>query len=169
MPPTTRTAASPPSAGCWTVWPRRCGSMATPRCCSAASTPAPCGATARCWSMSPERPCSSSSRPVSADRDQEPVPVGRYAVLALVAVLLLLGITLLVRPFIFSLADPRDDARYPLLSVGEADKGPRSVEIVLNDRHGFPGEVVRDELVGYTVVVAPLPGQGGYSVVGAWS
>jgi hypothetical protein len=106
---------------------------------------------------------------VSADRDQEPVPVGRYAVLALVAILLLLGITLLVRPLIFSLADPRDDARYPLLSVGEADKGPRSVEIVLNDRHGFPGEVVRDELVGYTVVVAPLPGRDGYSVVGAWS
>jgi len=106
---------------------------------------------------------------MTADRDREPVPVGRYAVLALLAILLLLGITLLVRPLIFSLADPRDDARYPLLSIADADQGPQVLEVVLNDRHGLPGEVVQDELVGYTVVVAPLPGRGGYSVVGAWS
>jgi hypothetical protein len=106
---------------------------------------------------------------VTADRDREPVPVGRYALVALLAIAVLLGITLLVRPLIFSLADPRDDARYPLLSVSAADEGPRLVEIVLNDRHGLPGEQVEDELVGYTVVVAPLPGRGGYSVVGAWS
>ena len=54
------------------------------------------------------------SRWVTADRDREPVPVGRYALVALLAVLVLLGITLLVRPLIFSLADPRDDARYAL-------------------------------------------------------
>jgi hypothetical protein len=106
---------------------------------------------------------------VTADRDREPVPVGRYAVLAGVAVLLLLGITLLVRPLIFSLADPRDDARYPLLSVSAADAGPQLVEILLNDRRGLAGEQVQDELVGYTVVVAPRPGRDGYSVVGAWS
>ena len=106
---------------------------------------------------------------MTADRDQAPVPIGRYAILAALAIAVLLGITLLVRPFIFSLADPRDDARYPLLSIGAADAGPQQVEIVLNDSHGLRGEVVRDELVGYTVVVAPLPGRGGYSVVGAWS
>jgi hypothetical protein len=106
---------------------------------------------------------------VTADRDREPVPVGRYAILALLAIAALLGITLLVRPLIFSLADPRDDARYPLMSISAADQGPQLLEIVLNDSHGFPGEVVRDERVGYTVVVAPLPGRGGYSVVGAWS
>lgn len=104
-----------------------------------------------------------------ADRDQEPVPVGRYAILALLAVGVLLGITLLVRPLILSLAEARDDARYPLLSIGRADHGAQLVEIVLNDRHGLPGEVVEDERVGYTVVVAPIPGQGSYSVVGAWS
>ena len=106
---------------------------------------------------------------MTADRDREPVPVGRYTLLAMLAIAGLLGITLLVRPLIFSLADPRDDARYPLLSIGAADVGPQLVEIRLNDRHGLPGEVVRDEMVGYTVVVAPLPGRGGYSVVGAWS
>jgi hypothetical protein len=101
--------------------------------------------------------------------DRDPVPVGRYVALSLVAVALLLAVTLLVRPFIFSLADPRDDANYPLLSASEADEGPRLIEIVLNDRHGLPGEVVSDERVGYSVVVAPLPGREGYSVVGAWS
>jgi hypothetical protein len=74
-----------------------------------------------------------------------------------------------VRPLIFSLADPRDDARYPLLSIAEADEGPQLLEILLNDSHGYAGEVVRDDRVGYTVVVAPLPGREGYSVVGAWS
>ena len=106
---------------------------------------------------------------MTADGDREPVPVSRYAILAGVAILVLLAITLLVRPLILSLAPERNDARYPLFSIAQADTGPQLKEIVLNDRHGFPGEVVRDELVGYTVVVAPLPGRGGYSIVGAWS
>ena len=102
-------------------------------------------------------------------RDDPEVPIRRYVVLSLVAVVVLLVITLLVRPLIFSLAGPRDDANFPLLSVAEADKGPRLMEIRLSDPHGLPGEVVRGDEVGYTVVVAPLPGRDGYSVVGAWS
>jgi hypothetical protein len=102
-------------------------------------------------------------------RSEPDVPVRRYVVLALLAIAGLLMITLLVRPFILSLAGPRDDANFPLLGVSEADRGPRLIEIRLNDRHGLPGEQVRDDEVGYTVVVAPLPGRDGYSVVGAWS
>jgi hypothetical protein len=90
-------------------------------------------------------------------------------VVAVLGIAALLVVTLLVRPFIFTLAGPRDDRNYPLLSASDADKGPRSLEIVLNDPHDLPGEVVRDGRVGYTVVVAPLPGRDGYSVVGAWS
>jgi hypothetical protein len=101
--------------------------------------------------------------------DREPVPVGRYVAVSLVAIAVLVVVTLLVRPFIFSLASPRDDANYPLLSVSEADAGPVLLEIVLNDSHGLPGEVIRDERIGYHVVVAPLQGIEGYSVVGAWS
>ena len=104
------------------------------------------------------------------DRRFEDVPVGRYVVLALLAMGVLLAITLLVRPFIFGVAGPlRDDGNYTLTSVSVADQGPRLMEIVLNDAHGLPGEVVRDDRVGYSVVVAPLPGRAGYSVVGAWS
>lgn len=102
-------------------------------------------------------------------RDEPDVPVRRYVVLSLLAVAALLAITLLVRPFIFSLAGPRDDANFPLLSVFEADKGPQLMELRLNDPHGLAGEMVRGDEVGYSVVVAPLPGQDGYSVVGAWS
>jgi hypothetical protein len=102
-------------------------------------------------------------------RDDPDVPVRRYVVLGLLAVAGLLVVTLLVRPFILSLAGPRDDANFPLIGSGEADLGPRLLEIRLNDRHGMPGEQVDGERVGYSVVVAPLPGSDGYSVVGAWS
>ena len=60
------------------------------------------------------------------DRDDDPraVPVGRYAVLAVWPIAALLVITLLVRPLIFSLADPRDDAQLPAaLRVG-GGQGP---------------------------------------------
>jgi hypothetical protein len=103
-------------------------------------------------------------------RDRDDVPVRRYVAVALLGVGVLLVVTLLVRPFIFNLAGPlREDRNYPLLSASDANRGPQSREIVLNDSHGLPGEVVRDDRVGYTVVVAPLPGRDGYSVVGAWS
>ncbi|HEY7526424.1 MAG TPA: hypothetical protein VIA82_06310 [Candidatus Limnocylindria bacterium] len=101
--------------------------------------------------------------------DDPDVSVRRYVVLALLAVAGLLLITLLVRPLIFSLAGPRDDANFPVLSVAEADKGPILQELRLNDPHDLPGEVVQGDEVGYTVVIAPLPGRDGYSVVGAWS
>jgi hypothetical protein len=87
---------------------------------------------------------------------------------ALLAVAGLLVVTLLVRPFIFSFADPRDDANYPLIAAAEADAGAREIEIVLSDAHGLAGERVRDDRVGLTVVVAPGPVEG-YTVVAAWS
>ncbi|HEX6140293.1 MAG TPA: hypothetical protein VF013_07530 [Candidatus Limnocylindria bacterium] len=101
--------------------------------------------------------------------ERAPADLRRYAVLAVLAVLAVFAVTLLVRPFIFSWSAPRDDSAYPLLATAEADAGPRLVEIVLNDAHGLLGEVDRDEQHGLTVVVAPLPGGEGYSVVGAWS
>jgi hypothetical protein len=100
---------------------------------------------------------------------ERPVPVARYAFTALLAVAALVGIMLLVRPFIFSLAPPRDDAAYPVVAASSADAGPRLVEIVLNDAHGLLGEVVRDDRVGLTVVVAPRPAGDGYTVASAWS
>ena len=102
-------------------------------------------------------------------RDDPDVPVRRYAFLALLAVAGLLAVTLLVRPFILSLAGPRDDANFPLLGVADADRGPQLLEIRLNDPHELPGVQVEGDRVGYSVVVAPVPGGDGYTVVGAWS
>lgn len=98
-----------------------------------------------------------------------PVPVVRYALVALVGLAVLLVITLLVRPFIFTFSSARDDANYPVAAASEIDNGPQLVEIVLNDSHGLLGEVRRDDLVGLTVVAAPIPGREGYTVVNAWS
>ena len=42
------------------------------------------------------------------------------------------------------------------------------VEIVLNESHGLPGEVHRDERVGLTVVVSAV-GTDAFAVVDAWS
>ncbi|MGH2455084.1 MAG: hypothetical protein ACRDHD_02315 [Candidatus Limnocylindria bacterium] len=98
-----------------------------------------------------------------------PVPVLRYALTAALAVVALVAVMLLVRPFIFSFAAPRDDANYPVVAALEADAAPRRVEILLNDPHGLLGEVERDDRAGLTVVVARQPGVDGYSAVSAWS
>jgi hypothetical protein len=98
-----------------------------------------------------------------------PVPLARYAVVIALAIGGLLLVTLLVRPFIFTFSEARDDSRYPLLATAEADAGARLLEIVLNESHGLLGETVRDEAVGLRVVVAPRPGGNGHTVVSAWS
>ena len=97
------------------------------------------------------------------------MPIARYAVTALLALAALLGVILLVRPLIFSLAPPLNDANYRLMATGDADAGPQLVALVLNDSHGLPGERVSGERAGVTVVVAPIEGTGRYTVVDAWS
>jgi len=97
------------------------------------------------------------------------MPIARYAVTALLALAALLGVILLVRPLIFSLAPPLNDANYRLMATGDADAGPQLVPLVLNDSHGLPGERVSGERAGVTVVVAPIEGTGRYTVVDAWS
>jgi hypothetical protein len=97
------------------------------------------------------------------------MPIARYAVAALLAVAGLVGLMLLIRPLIFSLAPPLDDANYRLIATTQADQGVQLVEIVLNEPHGLPGEVVAGERAGLTVVVAPVIGTGRYTVVNAWS
>lgn len=98
-----------------------------------------------------------------------PVPVARYALVALLGLAALLLVVLLVRPFIFSFSTARDDANYPLVAASELDAGPQLIEIVLSDSHGIAGEVVERDRVGLTVIAAPILGQDGYSVASAWS
>lgn len=101
--------------------------------------------------------------------NQPPVPVARYALVAGLGLAGLLLVTLLVRPFIFSFASARDDANYPVAAASAIDAGPQRMTIVLSDSHGLLGEVADGERVRLSVVVAPIPGRDGYSVVNAWS
>jgi hypothetical protein len=98
-----------------------------------------------------------------------PVPVKRYALVALLGLGALLLIVLLVRPFIFSFAGARDDANYPLVAASEADRGPMLRDVLLEESHGLGGESREEDLVLVRVAIAPLPARVGYSVVNAWS
>ena len=93
----------------------------------------------------------------------------RYVVAGLLTAAAVAGLLLLVRPFIFSFAPPLSDANYTVASAATIRNGPKLVEIVLSESHGWPGEVRRDdELVSLSVVVSAI-GPDAFAVVDAWS
>ncbi len=99
-----------------------------------------------------------------------PVPITRYALVALLGLGIVVAIVLLVRPFIFSFADARDDANYALVAASEVDRGPMVLQILLEESHALTGESPEEgDRVLLHVAVAQLPGREGYSVVNAWS
>ena len=95
--------------------------------------------------------------------------VTRYAVAAAVAFLLLLGLLLLVRPMIYSVAPPRDDSVYAVSTTASVPTSePLVKQILLNMPHGLLGERRSGEHAVITVVVSRgLTGL--FSVVNAWS
>jgi hypothetical protein len=95
--------------------------------------------------------------------------VARYLVAALVAFLLLLGLLLLVRPLIYSVAPPRDDSVYAVVTAASVPTTePLLKELLLNSPHGLFGERRSGEHAVITVVVSR--GLNGlFSVVNAWS
>jgi hypothetical protein len=97
-----------------------------------------------------------------------PVPLRRYVVAGLLGAALISGLLLLVRPLLFSLAPPIDDSNFNLVGALQARGEPMLIEIRLNEAHGLPGEVRRDDRVGLTVVVSPI-GTDAFAVVAAWS
>jgi hypothetical protein len=100
---------------------------------------------------------------------RDPFPVRRYVVAGVLAAVGVGALLLLVRPFIFSFAGPLTDANYTVASTAKIEAGPERVEIVLSERHGWPGEVKReDELFGLTIVVSTA-GPTAFAVVDAWS
>ena len=99
---------------------------------------------------------------------RDPLPVRRYVVAGVLAAAAVGGLLLLVRPFIFSFAPPLGDANYTVASAAAIRNAPALVEIVLNESHGLPGEVHRDDRVGLTVVVSVVRPDA-YAVVDAWS
>lgn len=70
----------------------------------------------------------------------EPVPVRRVLVGFGLIVVLVVGLMLLVRPAIFSLAPPRDDTVVPVGTQNEVSAATRRIEVVLSDSYGWDGE-----------------------------
>lgn len=91
----------------------------------------------------------------------EPVPVRRAVVGCLVIALLGLGIALLVRPLIFTLAPPRDDTVVVVAAASEVTDGPIRRDVLLGSSHGWDGErEVGDGRAQLVVILAPTGSAG---------
>jgi hypothetical protein len=95
--------------------------------------------------------------------------IGRYALATAVAFLLLLGLLLLVRPLIYSVAPPRDDSVYAVATTASVPTtAPLVKDLLLNTSHRLLGERRNGEHAAITVVISRSP-SGLFSVVNAWS
>jgi hypothetical protein len=105
---------------------------------------------------------------MSGPRD-EPVPVRRAAIGCLLLAILGLGTAALVRPAIYLLAPPRDDARVIVGTLTELGTSPIERDQLLSRSYGHDGETdAGDGRVEVRLVVAPA-GFGAASVVNAAS
>ena len=85
----------------------------------------------------------------------EPVPVRRAAIGCLVVAAAVVGLALLVRPAIFSVAPPRDDSAVVVATATEVAAGPIRRDVLLSRTHGWSGErEAGDGRVQLTVIVS---------------
>lgn len=92
----------------------------------------------------------------------------RYAAGFVIALVALVGLTLLVRPLIYSVAPPRDDSVYAVAAVTAVTTTPIVKDVLLNTGHGLLGERANGaQVVIRLAIVKTLTGE--YSVVNAWS
>jgi len=100
----------------------------------------------------------------------EPVPLRRAAVGCLLVALAVVALALIVRPAIFSLAPPRDDASVIAVTATEVATGPIHRDFVLSRSHGWSGERdAGDGRVQLAVILAPTSTSGAVSAVNASS
>jgi hypothetical protein len=92
----------------------------------------------------------------------------RYAVFFVLALVALVGLSLLIRPLIFTFAPPRDDSVYAVAAVAEIGEKPVIKDLVLNESHGLPGERPNGAHRAITVVISRSLA-GGFRVLNAWS
>lgn len=97
-----------------------------------------------------------------------PVSIGRSLFAALVGTALLVALLLVARPLLFTMAPPLDDTNYAVVATSQLADGPVLRQLLLNESHGWAGELAQDVRTEFSVIVAPLA-IGGFSVVGAWS
>lgn len=99
----------------------------------------------------------------------EPVPIRRAAIGCMLLAILGLGAAALVRPAIYLLAPPRDDARVIVGTLTELGTSPAERDQVLSRSYGHDGEAdAGDGRVQVRLIIAPA-GFGAVSVVNAAS
>ena len=104
----------------------------------------------------------------------EPVPVRRAAIGCLLVAVTVVALAILLRPAIFSVALPGNDAAVTVATASELADGPIRREIVLSRSHGWSGEreagdgrvqvaviIVPSATFGVTAVNAASPGGSG--------
>ena len=88
----------------------------------------------------------------------EPVPIRRAAVGCLLIALAGLAVALIVRPAIFTFAEPRDDSAVVVATAAEVFGGPVQRDVLLTRSYGWAGERdAGDGRVQLSVIVAPGP------------
>jgi hypothetical protein len=92
----------------------------------------------------------------------------RYALASVIGIALLVGLMLLVRPFIFTFAAPRDDTNYAVIATDAVGDRPVVRDLLLNAPHNLLGERRSGGRAEITVIVSRGPA-GQFSVVNAWS
>lgn len=97
-----------------------------------------------------------------------PLPLRSAAIGGLIGFVAIVGLMLLIRPAIFSLAPPRGDNNLGVASASELVAGPITRPILLTAPRGLLGERDESGRTAITVIVAQLPGSQ-ISVVNAWS
>ena len=86
----------------------------------------------------------------------EPVPIRRAAVGCLLIALAGLAVALIVRPAIFTFAEPRDDSAVVVATAAEVFDGPVQRDVLLTRSYGWAGERdAGDGRVQLGVIVAP--------------
>lgn len=92
----------------------------------------------------------------------------RYAVVGVVALALLVGLSLFLRWSVLLVAPARDDSVYAVATAASVTTTPLVREVLLNEPHGLLGERLNDSHAAITLVVSRAV-TGEYSVVNAWS
>ncbi len=99
----------------------------------------------------------------------EPVPIRRYAVGCLLLAIAGIVFALLVRPAIFTFAEPRDDSNVIVGTTTALAAGPRRVELLLSRSYGWDGERAAESgRAAIAIIVAPTTA-GAFSAVSAAS
>jgi hypothetical protein len=91
------------------------------------------------------------------DPDAGP-PLRRWFGIGVLAVIGLVALLLLVRPLIYTVAEPRGDANLGVASVAELTSGPITRTVLLTQSHGLLGEAPQPNGVSLVLVIARLPG-----------